>query len=151
MTLNELIGILSANPKTAIQMTLPNQSFIPHHFHVTEIGRVQKDFIDCGGTGRQSCSCVLQIWVANDVSHRLDSDKLASIITKGSELFETTAIPVEVEYDNGLISQYPVELAVVTSAGITLHLGTKHAACLAPDRCGVQLDALPSCSTPGCC
>lgn len=151
MTLAEFAAVLSANPDAAVGILLPDRSSVPSHFHVTEVGRVQKDFVDCGGTVRRSTSCVLQVWTANDVSHRLDAAKLAKIIGKGMDFFETATIPLEVEYDNGLISQYPVQAAEVSSAGIVLHLGTKHTACLAPDRCGVGLDVLSSCSAPGCC
>jgi hypothetical protein len=52
MTLDTLLKVLSENPAAAIHMMLPDQSFVPAHFHVTEVGRVQKDFIDCGGTPR---------------------------------------------------------------------------------------------------
>jgi hypothetical protein len=151
MTLDEFATLLSANPDSGIQIMLPDRSLIPAHFHVTEVARVRKDFVDCGGTVRSSTCCVLQVWVANDVSHRLEAAKLAKIIRQGMPLFETTAIPLEIEYDNGLISQYPAEGAEVSPTGIILRLGTKHTACLAPDRCGVKLDVLSSCSEPGCC
>ncbi|MCE9603831.1 MAG: DUF6428 family protein [Planctomycetia bacterium] len=151
MTLDEFAAVLSAHPDTALQLVLPDGSFVPAHFHVTEVGRVQKDFVDCGGTVRRSTSCVLQVWVANDVAHRLDTTKLAKIIHKGVELFETTAIPLEVEYDHGVISQYPVQEAEASQSGIILHLGTKHTTCLAQDRCGIKLDVLSSCSTSDCC
>jgi hypothetical protein len=151
MTLEEFAAVLSANPGAALQLMLPDRSFVPAHFHVTEVGRVQKDFVDCGGTVRSSSNCVLQVWVAGDVAHRLDTTKLAKILHQGMPLFTTTAIPLEIEYDNGLISQYPAQGADVSPTGVVLHLGSKHAACLAPDRCGVKLDVLSSCSTPGCC
>lgn len=151
MTLEQFAAILRANPDAAVHMMLPDRSLVSDHFHVTEVGRVQKDFVDCGGTVRHSESCVLQVWVAGDVAHRLDTTRLAKIIHKGMELFDTTAIPLEVEYDNGVISQYPVQEARVSPSGIVLQLGTKHTACLAPDRCGVTLDVLSSCSKPGCC
>lgn len=151
VTLEDLAAVLSAHSGRAVQIILPNRSQVPVHFHVTEVGRVQKHFIDCGGTARKSESCTLQVWTANDVAHRLDTTKLSGIINKGKGLFESTAIPLEVEYDNGLISQYPVERVEVSPSCVVLHLGTKHAACLAPDRCGVALDLLPSCSEPGCC
>jgi hypothetical protein len=32
---------------------------VPTHYHITEVGKVQKDFIDCGGTVRSSTACVL--------------------------------------------------------------------------------------------
>ena len=151
MTLGGLIDILAANPGLAILVALPNGSFVPAHFHVTEVGRVQKDFIDCGGTIRSSISCLLQLWIASDLSHRLDTTKLAMIISKGAELFESTEVPLEVEYESGVVSQYPVLDFAIDPTGLILRLGTKHTACLAPDRCGVQLDVLASCSTPDCC
>jgi len=156
ITLGEFVSTLSANPGANLQLLLPDCSSVPAHFHVTEVGRVQKDFIDCGGTARRSKSGVLQVWVANDIKHRLETTKLVKIIQKGTDLFETTDIPLEVEYDNGVISQYSVQDVAVTDSGIVLQLGTKHTACLAPDRCGVDLTLLEqnpatSCCAPGCC
>lgn len=151
MTLEDLAALLSAHPDTALHLMLPDRSLVPAHFHVTEVGRVQKDFIDCGGTVRSTSSCMLQVWVASDASHRLDTTRLALIIHRAADVLGAAAIPLEVEYDNGLISQYPVQRAEVSPAGLILHLGSKHTACLAEDRCGVRLDVLPSCSTPGCC
>lgn len=151
MSLDGLIAILQANPNLPIQVMLPDGSCVPAHFHITEVGRVQKDFLDCGGTIRSSASCVLQVWVAGDVAHRLDTTKLAKIIGKWTDLFGSADIPLEVEYDNGVISQYPVLDSQITSQVLILHLGTKHTACLAQDRCGVRLDVLSACSTPGCC
>ncbi len=151
MNLDGLVAVLSANPALAFQIVLPDGSVVPVHFHVTEVGRVRKDFIDCGGTVRSSETCVLQAWVANDIEHRLDTTKLAKIVHKGMELFGTTDIPLEVEYDSGVISQYPVLNAEVTQSTVTLHLGTKHTACLAEDLCGIGLNVLQSCNEPGCC
>lgn len=151
MKLDELITVLTRNSREEIQIRLPDRAMVPAHFHVTEVARVQKDFIDCGGTFRSSTSCVLQVWVANDVNHRLDANKLLKIISKGSPLFGSMQMPLEVEYDDGRISQYPVLGFENTSQGIVLVLGAKHTACLAPDRCGVQLDVVSGCSGPGCC
>lgn len=151
MTLDGLVAVLSSNPDTALRLMLPDDSFVPDHFHVTEVGRVQKDFIDCGGAIRNSVNCVLQAWVANDVAHRLNTTMLSRIIGKGKQLLGSTDVPLEIEYDNGVISQYPVLGSEVTPQGVILHLGSKHTACLAPDHCGIQLDVLSDCSTPGCC
>ncbi|WP_437191723.1 DUF6428 family protein [Planctomicrobium sp. SH527] len=151
MTLSDLIAILSATPDAPVHCVLPDASFVPAHFHITEIGRVRKDFVDCGGTVRHSENCTLQVWVANDLEHRLGSSKLFKIINKGLSLFSTTTLPLEVEYDNGVISQYPVLQVEVKDSGIVLQLGTKHTACLAPDLCGVDLNSDTSCCPPGCC
>ena len=52
MTVSEFLAILVANPGAKMHFMLPDQSFVPAHYHITEVGRVQKDFIDCGGTVR---------------------------------------------------------------------------------------------------
>jgi hypothetical protein len=118
---------------------------VPAHFHVTEVGRVQKDFIDCGGTTRSTVSCLLQVWVAHDTTHRLTAGKLAGILQLAAPLLKSSALPVEVEYENGVVAQYPVAGVEVTPAGLLFHLGKKHTDCLAPDRCGVGPNAT------GCC
>jgi hypothetical protein len=151
VNLDTLVAVLTGNPVAPLHLMLPDGSFVPAHFHVTEVGRVQKDFIDCGGTIRSTTTCVLQVWVADDTHHRLDTTKLAKIIQIGTPLFPSMILPVEVEYEQGVVSQYPVHEAEVTPSGVLLHLGTKHTACLAPDRCGVGAVGVASCSTPGCC
>jgi protein-tyrosine-phosphatase len=125
---------------------LPDQSFVPAHYHITEIGRVHKDFIDCGGTVRSLTSCLLQIWVATDVDHRLETTKLAKIMEIAHPLLKSDDLAVEVEYEDAVVSQYPLGGAEVTPAGILFYLGTKHTACLAPEKCGVGGEAC--CAAP---
>ncbi len=151
LTLDELLYRLGEAPDCSLQFALPDAGHVPVHFHVTEVGRVQKDFVDCGGTFRSTTTCVLQVWVANDLEHRLSSQKLAKIIQKGIRLFPQTNVPLEIEYDNGLLSQYPVLGLEMEAKVIRFQLGTKHAECLAPDRCGVQLNVISDCASPGCC
>lgn len=151
MTLDAFLAVLADNPAAAIHLMLPDGDFVPDHFHVTEVGRVQKDFIDCGGTVRSSAACVLQVWVADDTDHRLDTTKLAGIVRLAAPLLKAADLPVEVEYEDGRVSQFPVSAAEVTPAGVLLHLGTKHTACLAPDRCGVGPAGTPGCAASGCC
>ena len=153
MKLDTMLAVLSENSAAAVHLMLPDHSFVPAHFHVTEVGRVHKDFIDCGGTVRSTTACVLQVWVANDYDHRLDTTKLARIVRLAAPLLKATDLPVEVEYEyeNGAVSQFPVTEAEVTPSGVLLHLGTKHTACLAQDRCGVGAVETACCATPGCC
>ena len=151
MTLDTVLNVLSANPAMAVHLMLPDQSFVPAHFHVTEVGRVHKDFIDCGGTVRSTTCCVLQVWVAQDFDHRLDTTKLAHVMRLAAPLLKSTDLPVEVEYENGVVSQFPLTAAEITPSGVLLHLGTKHTACLAKDRCGVDAADAACCMTPGCC
>jgi len=75
MNINAFREVLTANPEAAIRFMLPDGDFVPAHFHITEVGRVHKDFIDCGGTVRSTTACVLQVWVAGDLEHRLNTFK----------------------------------------------------------------------------
>ncbi|MGL4423759.1 MAG: DUF6428 family protein [Gemmataceae bacterium] len=123
MTLNDFVRVPNENPAAALHLMLPDGSFVPAHYHVTEVGRVHKDFIDCGGTVRSKTACVLQVWVADDTDHRLDTTKLAMIVRLTTPLLKATDLPVEVDYENDVVSQFPVTAAEVTPFGILLHLG----------------------------
>ncbi len=137
MNVAEFRAALAAHPGAKMHWMLPDKSFVPAHYHITEVGRVRKDFIDCGGTIRSAASCLLQIWVENDTDHRLETTKLAAIMEIAEPVLERDDLPVEVEYEAGTISQYPVGGFEVTPAGLLFYLGTKHTACLAPEKCGV--------------
>ena len=137
MKLSELRAVLAQAPEAGLHLMLPGGEFVPAHFHVTEVGRVQKDFIDCGGTKRSAVTCLLQVWIAQDVDHRLTTSKLDAILKLAAPLLKSEELPVEVEYERESVSQFPVGGAEITPAGVLLHLGTKHTECLAPDRCGV--------------
>ena len=32
-----------------LKFQLPNGQFVPAHFHITEVGNVTRNYIDCGG------------------------------------------------------------------------------------------------------
>jgi hypothetical protein len=138
MKVSEFRAVLAAHPDAKMHWMLPDRSFVPEHYHITEVGRVQKDFIDCGGTIRSLASCLLQIWVADDTDHRLETTKLAKIMEVAGPVLASDELPVEVEYEAGTISQYPVAGVEVTPAGLLFYLSTKHTACLAPEKCGVD-------------
>jgi len=137
MTVKEFCSVLARHPGEHMHWMLPDGDFVPSHYHITEVGRVRKDFIDCGGTVRSSESCVLQVWVADDVDHRLETSKLSKVMGMASSLLGSDDLPVEVEYESGVLSQYPLGGAESTPKGVLFYLGNKHTACLAPDRCGV--------------
>ncbi|MFK7787934.1 MAG: DUF6428 family protein [Phycisphaeraceae bacterium] len=150
MKLSELIASLEQHPEAGLAFVLPDGSQAPAHFHVTEVGRVRKDFIDCGGTVRQTDACVLQVWVANDVDHRLQAGKLGTIIALAKEIFQDTDLPVEIEYDVGVITQFAVENMAADDKQVTMTLAGKHTACLAPELCKVDGEPTGS-SDAGCC
>jgi hypothetical protein len=64
MKLSEIKTALITLETIAFQ--LPNGQLVPNHFHVTEIGKITKNFIDCGGTVRKEEVVNFQLWDAND-------------------------------------------------------------------------------------
>ena len=46
----------------SVKFKLPNGELIPSHFHITEVGSIKKDFIDCGGTIRNESFVGFQLW-----------------------------------------------------------------------------------------
>ncbi len=58
MIVKDLIKLLDDNPEAYLDILLPSGGLVPSHFHITEVGRVQKTFVDCGGTRRETVSCV---------------------------------------------------------------------------------------------
>lgn len=150
MTVAELRAALLAGPDQPLHLMLPDGDFVPAHFHITEVGRVQKDFIDCGGTARSAVTCLLQVWVAHDTEHRLVAGKLADILKLAAPLLKTDDLAVEVEYERDAVSQFPIAAAEMTPMGVLFHLGRKHTDCLAPDKCGIT-GCAPAPGGAACC
>jgi Family of unknown function (DUF6428) len=135
MKLHELKNVLAQNPAAQVRFRLPNGDFTPAHIHVTEVARIDKRFIDCGGTLRNDSLCRLQTWFADDVDHRLTAGKLAKIFAKAESLMLTDDLDVDVEHEVGYITQFPIESAEVTNSEIIFRLTERHTACLAMDKC----------------
>lgn len=147
--------VLGENSGKGLQLVLPSGEAVPQHFHVTEVGGVRKDFIDCGGTKRVASWCVLQAWVATDVEHRIGSEKLLKILEMGASVMPGDFLPVEFEYEDGVISQYPLAAVEVGEAALVLKLEKKHTDCLAKEKCGIpEFSDEPladCCGSSGCC
>ena len=157
MKLSEIKKHLSA--ADAVNFMLPNGTYVPEHFHVTEIGLVTKHFIDCGGTVRNEKMANFQLWDANDYEHRLKPQKLLHIIALSEKVLGIEDLDIEVEYQSDTIGKYGLRYD-----GKNFSLVPKHTACLAQEHCGtgvakqkVQItDLTPqkqSCCAPasGCC
>ena len=143
MTLAEFKQILAAHPNHTLRWTLPDGRAVPAHSHVTEVARVEKHFVDCGGTRREDSLCRLQVWVANDLEHRLVANKLQRILSVAAPLLPNDAVPVDVEYEAGFISQFPVESVTTAGSELIFQLGVRHTACLAEDKCGIPQPTAP--------
>jgi hypothetical protein len=146
MNLQQLNHVLEANGDSSLHFLLPSGETVPQHFHVTEVGRIDKHFVDCGGTRRSSAACVLQVWADNDTDHRLTARKLAKIIKLAEPILDSQELPVEVEYGRDTAVQYRLSKVEITSSELRFILTGKQTACLANDQCGLEII-----SNAGCC
>jgi hypothetical protein len=146
---------LTAAGDRQLVLQLPSGEPVPAHFHVTEVGKVTKDFIDCGGIRRSEQACVLQTLVANDVDHRLQADKLVRILEMAGDLGLPAELDVEFEVQGTTVQVFSLAQCQLEESKVTLTLAAKQTACLAPDQCGIG-DSLPTvdgscCGDSGCC
>ncbi|MDM1045441.1 hypothetical protein HX004_11125 [Myroides sp. 1354] len=151
MKLSEVKQVLAGLEKVDFQ--LEDGSFVPEHFHVTEVGQVDKKYIDCGGVIRTEKKVSFQLWNANDFEHRLKAGKLLNIIRLSENKLGIEEGEVEVEFQGKTtIGKY--NLAFNGTHFILVNTIT---ACLAEDACGIKPADLPqtasSCCDPnsGCC
>ena len=135
MKLTQLKAQLAAHPDLGVRFRLPTGAHVPVHAHVTEVARVDKRFIDCGGKLRTDASCRLQTWVADDTHHRLTTGKLLRILDKSGPVLQADDLDVEVEHEAPVISQFPLLAIEQEADALVLSLGTKRTACLAEDQC----------------
>ncbi len=130
MRLTEVKEALSGLER--IGFKLPNGEMVPGHFHVTEVGKVTKNFIDCGGTVRNEEVVNFQLWNADDYDHRLHPEKLVKIIELSEQTLELKDSEIEVEYQGQTIEKFALEFD-----GTNFLLTSKHTDCLAKDNCGI--------------
>jgi hypothetical protein len=123
------------------------------------VGKITKNFIDCGRTVRKEEVVNFQLWDANDYDHRLHPEKLVHIIALSERVLEIGDLEIEVEYQRETIQKFGLDFD-----GTNFLLATKHTDCLAKEKCGVpaekpkvklsQLESTTAnCCTPnaGCC
>ena len=134
MKLSEIKNHLS--DMEALSFMLPNGTFVPQNFHVTEVGLITKNFIDCGGTVRKETVVNFQLWEdSRDEDHRLKPNKLLSIIALSEKVLGIEDFEIEVEYQDTTIGKYDLGFD-----GKNFTLQNKQTACLAQDQCGVPSD-----------
>ena len=116
-----------------LKFQLPNGQFVPANFHITEVGNVTRNYIDCGGVQRQENKLNLQLWVASDTDHRLKPNNLLNIMQLAEKQLGCSDIEVEVEYQQNTIGRYKLAFD-----GAVFQLINTQTACLAPDQCGTS-------------
>ena len=158
MKLNEFKTALAEHPEATLRFLLPNGESVPAHAHVTEVARIEKRFIDCGGTLRHDLMCRLQTWTANDYEHRLTAKKLLGILNKAASFLSTDDMEVDVEHEVQFISQFPLDSVELDGSQLLLKLTERHTACLALDKCmpppkheSILFKPLPVLARPKCC
>ncbi|SOU85912.1 DUF6428 family protein [Tenacibaculum dicentrarchi] len=154
MKLSEIKNHLSSLKTIAFQ--LPNGELVPNHFHVTEVGKITKNFIDCSGTVRNEEVVNFQLWKADDYDHRLHPEKLINIIELSEKLLNIADLDIEVEYQGSTIGKYGLDFD-----GTNFLLTTTLTDCLAKDKCGIpekpkvkitEIKQQTSCApNSGCC
>lgn len=154
MKLSEIKNHL--NNLEQITFMLPNGELVPTHFHVTEVGKITKHFIDCGGTVRNEEVANFQLWNADDYNHRLHPEKLSNIIGLSEKVLGLEDLEIEVEYQSETIGKFGLDFD-----GKNFLLTTKQTDCLAKENCGIpaekpkrklaEINDEPCCSPDGNC
>ncbi len=135
----------------AVNFKLPDGSYLPAHFHVTEVGLVTKHFIDCGGVERKETNANFQLWEAGDYDHKLAPQKFLHILNLSRKVLGDEDLNIEVEYQQNTIGKFGLDFD-----GKDFLLTQKKTACLAQDACGIpdkEAATSPSSCAPGsgCC
>ena len=151
MKLHELQSMLAEYPNTFPRFVLPDGDYIPAHAHVTEVGHVVRNFIDCGGATGKEEKVVLQTHVGDDFDHRLRSDRFSKILQLGTRVLPHTDLDVDVEYDCCVVAQYPVVAARPEGEHLDFILQRGRTQCRARER--READVADSCcaAASACC
>ena len=71
ITYKEFTQTLRENINSYMRFYLPNGTQVPAHYHITDVGSVNRYFIDCGGKTREENYIQIQLWLGKDVNHNL--------------------------------------------------------------------------------
>ena len=134
MKLSEIKTILAT--VEALNFQVNDGEIVPEHFHVTEVGIITKDFIDCGGKVRHEKVANFQLWDAGDYEHRLKAGKLLDIISLSEKVLGMEDLEIEVEYQSETIGKYDLGYD-----GQKFLLLAKRTACLAKEACKLGEEA----------
>jgi len=159
MHLSEFKTTLSQHPDKLLQFALPTGTKIPPHAHITEVARVEKHFIDCGGTVRKESTCRMQIWFADDTQHRISAQKFLKVLDKAATVLGAEDLVIDFEYEAPFIAQFPVTSIEPEGNSLIVQLGIRNTDCLAKDICvppaksstNFLIPQLPSLEKAKCC
>ncbi len=89
-----------------LKFQLPNGQFVPANFHITEVGSVTRNYMDCGGLLREENKLNLQLWVASDTDHRLKPNSVLNILQLAEKQLGYSNLELEVEYQQSTVGRY---------------------------------------------
>ena len=132
-----------------LTFVLPNGSHVAPHFHLTEVGEITKNYVDCGGTIRNEKVANFQLWAADDYDHRLEPEKVIEIISLAEKQLGLENLEVEVEYQSETIGKYGLDFD-----GKRFLLTATQTDCLAKEKCGIPeaqpVNLVPAQNSSGC-
>jgi hypothetical protein len=149
--LNELVTALNQFPATFPRFVLPDGNYIPAHAHITEVGHIVKNFIDCGGVIGKEEKVLLQTHVGQDKNHRLKSDRFSEILQLGMRVLPNAEMDVDIEYDCCVVAQYPIAKATAEGKYLKLLLRRGKTQCRARERRAAKTGETCCASAAACC
>lgn len=158
MTFKDFKAALSLNSGKQMRFVLPDFNDVPVHFHITDVGSVVRNFIDCGGQVRKEQFVQIQLWLGADTQHRLSTETASKIIDRSREVLsllpELNEREVLIEYQTNLVSQYPVESVDISESEVKFQLAFSQTQCLAALRHEQEIKTMETsscCSLSSCC
>ncbi len=135
ITYKQFITTLSKNPNSLIDVYLPDGYLIPAHYHLTDVGCVNRYFIDCGGHTREENYIQIQLWLGKDINHRLRATTFLKILEQSQSILNKLATleqsNIHLEYRKDIVTQYPITDIKSINNKIIINTETLTTQCLA--------------------
>jgi hypothetical protein len=136
MKFGEFKQLINQKPDREIVIYLPNNEIIPKHFHLTDIGTITHNFIDCGGVVGQNSWVQMQLWVADDIEHRITTTTLDHILHQSQEILNDVNshnVVIEYQTSGGSATKYDIKNIEITDT-FNIHLANVNTTCLEIER-----------------
>ena len=147
LSYQEFISLLQKNSDLLLTFYLPDKQKISEHFHLTEVGFVQGNFVDCGGVGRIEKSVQLQLWLGKDKAHFINPEAFLKILKiveqKNPDATSYYNKKLLIEYDHGTVIRYEIGSYQIRNGYLEFFLTSQKTECRAMSRaaCGQKQSA----------
>lgn len=133
MKLSEFYLNLDRVSTETFDFVLEDGTKVPAHYHITEVGLLTRDFIDCGGVVRKEQHVNFQLYTAEDFDHRMTKTKLRGIMQKTLQAIALPDAEIKIEYQ----MEKTIGVFFLDFNGTQFILKSTETACLAKDACGI--------------